>query len=187
MSRLISQRGFTLLLAALVSSIVLSLAVSIFDIAQKQVLLASMSQQSQYAFFAADTAAECALYWDVKPAVSYFSQTPPTSPSPQCDGSTLSIVPPSDSSTYPYTYTINMDLADGFGASVTIQKCQGQITDGGTCCPGKGVTNGSCDNSKNVVTISTQIRANGYNVPRSALDSPNSSLNVLERSVVLNY
>ena len=52
------QAGFTLLIAALIASVVLSIASAIFSITQKQIALASLSQQSQYAFYAADTAAE---------------------------------------------------------------------------------------------------------------------------------
>lgn len=60
------QRGFTLLLAALVAAIVLSLGASIFTIARKQVTLSSLGRDSQFAFYAADTIAECALYYDVR-------------------------------------------------------------------------------------------------------------------------
>ena len=59
----VNSRGFTLLLAALIASIVLALGSSIFLIAQKQVLLSSLSRDSQFAFYAADTGAECALLW----------------------------------------------------------------------------------------------------------------------------
>src|SRR5580692_686203 len=71
------KRGFALLIAALVASVVLLLASAIYDIAQKQVTLASISEQSQYAFYAADTGAECALYWDDR--FQYFGQVTPTS------------------------------------------------------------------------------------------------------------
>ena len=64
--KLLRQRGFTLLLAALVSSIVVAIGTSIFVIAQKQLILSSISRDSQYAFYAADTGAECALYWDFR-------------------------------------------------------------------------------------------------------------------------
>jgi len=59
-----TKRAFTLLLAVLVSSILLALGLSIFNIASKQVILSSVGRDSQYAFFAADTGIECALYWD---------------------------------------------------------------------------------------------------------------------------
>ena len=60
------DRGFTLLLAALISSIVLSLGTAVFSIAQKEQVLSSVGRNSQFAFYAADTAAECALYWDTR-------------------------------------------------------------------------------------------------------------------------
>lgn len=84
------DRGFTILLAALVATLVLALGISVFSIAQKQVILSSLGRSSQYAFYAADTAAECALYWDVR--FGYFSTTSPSG-TPACDGTSLSITP----------------------------------------------------------------------------------------------
>ncbi len=79
------QRGFTLLLAALVASIVLALGSSIFTIAKKQVTLSSLGRDSQFAFYAADTAAECALYYDVR--LSSFATSSGITMLPiQCDG-----------------------------------------------------------------------------------------------------
>jgi Tfp pilus assembly protein PilX len=69
------ERGFTLMLAALVSSIVLALGTSIYEIAQKEVQLSALGRDSQFAFYAADTAAECALYWDFR--YSYFATSSP--------------------------------------------------------------------------------------------------------------
>ncbi len=60
------SRGFTLLLASLVASLLLSLGLSMFVIAQKEIILSSLGRDSQYAFYAADAGAECALYWDLK-------------------------------------------------------------------------------------------------------------------------
>jgi hypothetical protein len=57
-------RGFTLLIAALVGSLLLSIAFAIFNITYKEVILASTGRESQVSFFAADSALECALYWD---------------------------------------------------------------------------------------------------------------------------
>src|SRR3989344_3251569 len=71
------NRGFTLLLAALVASITLALGASIFAIAKKEVTLSSVGRDSQYAFYAADTGAECALYWDARHQ-SFPTSTPST-------------------------------------------------------------------------------------------------------------
>ncbi len=75
-----SDKGFTLLLAALIASIVLSLGGAIFSIAQKELALSSVGRNSQFAFYAADTAAECALYWDVRAA--YFATSSDSAPYP---------------------------------------------------------------------------------------------------------
>ncbi|MEK7201273.1 MAG: hypothetical protein AAB737_01395, partial [Patescibacteria group bacterium] len=59
-------RGFTLLIAVILSSVLVSVGLALLDISYKQVLLASTATQSQYAFYNADSALECALYWDQK-------------------------------------------------------------------------------------------------------------------------
>lgn len=61
-----NPRGFTLLIAVILSSVALALALALIDIAYKQVTLALTAKQSQYAFAAADSALECALYYDQK-------------------------------------------------------------------------------------------------------------------------
>lgn len=82
------QRGFTLLLAALVASIVLSLGAAIYSIAFKQVTLSSIGRDSQFAFYAADTLAECALYYDVR--LNLMSTTSPPA-TIDCNGQTLGV------------------------------------------------------------------------------------------------
>jgi Tfp pilus assembly protein PilX len=52
-----SQKGFTLLLAALVSTIVLALGAAIYGLVVKELALSSLGRDSQFAFFAADTGA----------------------------------------------------------------------------------------------------------------------------------
>ncbi len=61
-----TPRGFTLLIAVVLSSVLVSISLSLIDIAYKQIVLASTATQSEYAFYNADTALECALYWDQK-------------------------------------------------------------------------------------------------------------------------
>lgn len=59
-----SHKGFTLLIAVVLASVALSIGLALLDIAYKQVVLASSAKQSQAAFYAADSALECVLYWD---------------------------------------------------------------------------------------------------------------------------
>ena len=61
-----SFRGFTLLVAIILSSVILSLALALLEVAYKQIVLASTPKHSQYAFYAADGALECILYYDQK-------------------------------------------------------------------------------------------------------------------------
>lgn len=60
------QRGFTIFFATLVSSLALAIGLAIYDIVQRQLQLSTVVSQSQYAIYAADSGAECALYWDSK-------------------------------------------------------------------------------------------------------------------------
>lgn len=69
------QRGFTLLVAIVLSSVALSVGLALLDIAYKQSILASASKQSQIAFYNADAALECALYWDQQKA--FFNTSNP--------------------------------------------------------------------------------------------------------------
>ncbi len=58
------KRGVTILIAALLSSILLAIGLSIFNTTLKDLFFASTAKDSGAAFYAADTAAECAQYWD---------------------------------------------------------------------------------------------------------------------------
>lgn len=62
--KLKKQNGFTLLFAVLAATLVLSVGASIISIAVRQVLLSGTGRESQYAFYAANTGIECALYWN---------------------------------------------------------------------------------------------------------------------------
>ncbi|MEK7604305.1 MAG: hypothetical protein AAB442_00695 [Patescibacteria group bacterium] len=58
------KKGFALLIALIVMSVMLSFGLALGSLAYKQQVLASDAIQSQYAFYAADSALECALYAD---------------------------------------------------------------------------------------------------------------------------
>jgi hypothetical protein len=151
------SRGFTLLLAALVASIVLSLGSSIFVIAKKQITLSSVGRDSQFAFYAADTGAECALYWDVR-YDAFGTSTP--SQVPTCDGKELSAT--GYSQVRPYVVEFQLDLfqddSAGYCAEVTIYK-----------------------NTSNPFTV---IHSNGYSTTCATKDT---SARALQRSVELQY
>lgn len=62
-----SNKGFTLLFAVLVSVLLIAIGASMINIALKQVILSGAGRESQFAFYAANTGIECALYWDLHP------------------------------------------------------------------------------------------------------------------------
>ncbi|MEY4747212.1 MAG: hypothetical protein RLZZ416_261 [Candidatus Parcubacteria bacterium] len=181
-----SQRGFTLLLAALIASIVLSLGAAIFAIAKKEVILSSLGRDSQFAFYVADTAAECALYWDFR--YGYFGKTIPDGfnlADLKCDGQCLSASGPScgemsgraNASHYTMTsdqmnFFQDASPAGGYCAEVRVEKCDGPFDSNGACTP------------SNPAVVHTIIHANGYSTNcASILSSPRS----LQRSVELHY
>jgi hypothetical protein len=112
-----NEKGFTILLAALVTSLVLTLGISIFSVAQKQVILSSLGRSSQYAFYAADTGAECALYWDVR--FDYFSSTSPSGITPACDGAALVLT--GAPGALPYTMGFEFE-PNGYCSQVSVTK-----------------------------------------------------------------
>ncbi len=59
-----TKKGFSILFASLVASLVLAIGLAILRITIKQITLASAGRESQHAFYAADTGTECALYLD---------------------------------------------------------------------------------------------------------------------------
>lgn len=61
-----NQNGFTILYALLISSLLLSIGLGIYDLSLRGFSLAAAASESQKAIFAADTGLECALYWDLK-------------------------------------------------------------------------------------------------------------------------
>jgi len=112
-----SERGFTILLAALVASLTLALGISVFTIAQKQLVLSSIGRNSQYAFYAADTAAECALYHEMR--LNAFDTLAPISPI-SCDGNTAIEVTHTE---LPYPVYFDMEFEpNGYCARVRVTK-----------------------------------------------------------------
>jgi len=61
-----SSKGFAMLFSVLLSSLLISIGLSIFNISLKEVDVSSSARDSQIAYYAADSARECAVYWDIK-------------------------------------------------------------------------------------------------------------------------
>lgn len=112
------------MLAALVASIVLSLGTAIYSIAIKQVRLSSLGRDSQFAFYAADTIAECVLHNDIR--LNKFPQETP-------DGGAISFT--CNGKTYTATADVNSDPGSSANCSYWIAGGE-QQTDCGAASPG---------------------------------------------------
>ena len=58
------ERGFILVLTMLIVSVTLAISFGTYSVSIKEVVLGSYMRDSERAFFAADRARECALFWD---------------------------------------------------------------------------------------------------------------------------
>ncbi len=132
MIHITKQRGFTLLIAVVLTSVLLSVGLALLDISYKQIMLSSTARQSQYAFYAADSAIECALFWDQKRNAFQYG----ASPTPIRCANTQITVTSTTTSGYKesgfYTPCINNTQA-----KVTVYKYQAGGSDtcnGGTTC-----------------------------------------------------
>lgn len=126
-----NERGFTLLIAILLATVAVTIGVMLLDISYKQVVLASTAKQSQFGFYAADSAMECALYYDQQlNAFSYSS--PLASGSIECEnvsitGYTTGTAGIGQNARRTTTFTIPC-ATSGTRASITVYKYSSSIT-----------------------------------------------------------
>lgn len=159
-----THKGFTLLLASLISSILLAIAIFMINIAQKEIVLASVGRDSQYAFYAADSGAECALYWDFRGAFNPAAPTRDVQCSSQRVGEYISSIS-SDQNDF---------IVGGQGYEIPSRM---QFEQSNRCVKVEVVKEINGD------VITTQIDSRGYNMPCSVTSSPR----LLERAVRITY
>ena len=80
------QAGFTLLMASLIGALLLAIGLAIFNLAFKELILSSSGRESQFAFYAADTGIECALFWDFKNTTGKSAFATSTASTISCNG-----------------------------------------------------------------------------------------------------
>ena len=169
------MRGFTIFFGVLVASLALAIGIAIYDITVRQLELSGTLAQSQLAIYAADTGAECALYWDSKCTLSgcafgsifatSSTSVPPTT-GMKCNAQDVtpplaSIVGTATAATS--TFQMYVSAPSGVSATTTCAKIQ----------VGKSVTASG--------VIYTNIVSSGYNNCIVGSD------NRLERVLQLNY
>lgn len=61
-----AKKGFVMLFSVLISSMLVVIGLSIFNITLKELTISTSGRESQVAFYAANSGIECALYWNLK-------------------------------------------------------------------------------------------------------------------------
>ena len=116
-----NNKGYTLLFAVLVSSIVLSIGISILTISKKEFLLSASARDSTSAFYAADSGLECAAYFDNNG--NYFSTSTTAGPFSCADFSITKQGGATGSEYDPYEFNFQIPLGSSGACSiVTIEK-----------------------------------------------------------------
>lgn len=172
------QRGYTLLFAVLISALVLGVGVSILNIARKELLLNSSARESQYAFYAADTGYECAVYWDSQGA---FASSSPfgtikcgtiTSTPTSVASSTVTPSGPSGISGNAYVYTFSVPIAGKACAIVKVTKDYQPVA-----------------SLNNAYAATTEIFSRGYNVGwnPTSYDCSTANTSKVERALLVSY
>ncbi len=139
------NRGFTLFMAIIVAGTVLLIAAGVTSLATRQSLISSTGRESQYAFYAADTGLECALYWDVKNPSGYsaFSTSTGSQILNACNGETINVGG---------SYISNFDLTDPYCVKVRVEK----FDNGTTIIESRGYN--TCD-TLNLRRVERAVRA----------------------------
>ena len=78
-----------------VTATLLLVAMGIISITVREAFLTSAGRESQYAFYAADTGVECAIYWDVKNSSGYSAFSTSTYSTIFCNQDSSNITNPS--------------------------------------------------------------------------------------------
>lgn len=136
------HKGFTLIIAVLISSVVLSIGLSMFNISIKQSILSSTARESQSSFFAADSGMECASFWEYKTPSAFSNADCSWGTTRRCANQDITVAAVTADSGYDYACQFTMYLR------------------------GTGVTDGECavvTINKDTTPVATKMESRGYN------------------------
>ena len=105
------NKGFTLFIAIIVTGVLLLVATGVSSLAVRQSIISGTGRESQYAFYAADTGMECALYWDVQNPAGFSAFSTSTGSQIFCNNSASLPVGGSSQSTFTFTLSPNPSCA----------------------------------------------------------------------------
>ena len=169
------QGGFTIFVAVLVVSVLLSVSLGLAEITIKENLLSSYLQESQTAFYAADRGVDCALFW----GMSFDRYLPPSGP--------LQFSPfPTSTVGVSYDYPPNWNTITCLGTNLSSAgwSVSNETATGATTKFHLDFIDGSCaDIAVEVNSGTTVYRAQGFNTCNTA--NPRRTQRTLEVSTNL--
>ena len=167
------NNGYTLLFAVLVSSLVLAVGISILTISKKEFLLSSAARESVYAFYAADSGLECAVYWDGKG--KFATCSPDLSGGVLCGG-----IPVGGIAQFPST-------SDIYGTFRTVFHVKNG--DLGSCAIVTIIQRYVPDQDSGILIPETDIESRGYNMgwDSTSNNCNTSSVSRVERAIKYKY
>ena len=166
------SRGFALLFAVLAASLLLSIGLSIFNLTVKELSLSAYGRESQFSFYAADSGAECALYWDIK---GNDGTTFATSSSDNMGASSITC----GNTSLPLTVVSN----DSRDEVITFSMPLNDVSDVNYC----SVVIVSKSDSNGDGLSDTDINSSGYNVCNSSAVPSWGNPNLVERTLTVTY
>lgn len=141
------NKGFTLFVAITLTATILLVSMAVVSVAVREAALSSSGRESQYAFYAADTGVECAIYWDVKNPSGYSAFSTSTASGIYCNkdaanaGNQFTVGGTATSTIYHMTF-----LPDPYCATVVVNKSPS----GGTTIDSHGYNTCDPTNTKRV-------------------------------------
>ena len=148
------NKGFVILFSVVLSSAIFALALGVASISFKEIKFGTITKETNSAFFAADTGAECALYHDGGAINRFIS--PDLGGQIACAGTNITPVFSGDTNAWAYNFTIiNLGNTSQGCAKVTINK-----TPTTTSIISKGYNNGGSSCTQGSSSVERQIELN---------------------------
>lgn len=157
------DKGFIILLAVVLTSVILAITVGISSIAYREIVLSRTATDAQASFSSADSGAECALLNDVKVIPSLFSVLSPTI---SCQSTDIDVEYSSD--------------AIGDYAGFSFSSPSG-------CSNVRVYKNLLIDVGDELDVSFTQVDSRGYNVACAVVEDEPESLRITERLIQVRY
>jgi Tfp pilus assembly protein PilX len=163
------KRGFALLVAVIFMSVMLSFGLALGSLGYKQQVLASSATESQYAFYAADAALECALYADQRQNLfDYSSHDAARRPnSIVCDGA------PATELSYSYSAGVRLVVSERLSLDSTTSRPRCADVTIYKPAPGSG--------------LNTYIFSQGYDVSCATMNNLPSNARFVSRGIQAHY